>query len=105
HVAEPVELALQTELRDPADLPRDVGEHVAQAVHADVPLVYETEYQLGTAAPAVRVTMLVLVRAKQDALFAQIVRDGPRNFADMHAGEPVESVDVDAVFVERSNRG
>ena len=39
HVAQPVELAIETEIWDPANLARHVHHHVPQLVHADVPLV------------------------------------------------------------------
>ena len=46
HVLQPVQLARQAEVRDPADLLRDVGDLVAQLVHADEPLVDQAEDEL-----------------------------------------------------------
>src|SRR2546425_4533254 len=73
---------------------------MTQLVHADKPLVHQPEHQLGAAAPTVRVAMLNLLRLEQHALLAQVVGDRSGHLADVHAGQPVKPIYIDAIFVK-----
>src|SRR4030042_1165869 len=61
--------------RHPADLPRNVGDEVAQLAHGDEPLLHQPEDELAVAAPADRVAVSVVLDAIQDALLRQVVED------------------------------
>src|SRR5438477_1826357 len=77
---------------------------MTQLIHADEPFVHQPEDQLRAAPPAVRVAMPNLVRFEQHAFCAQVVGDRFGHLADMFAGQPVEAVDVHAIFVKWGNR-
>src|SRR3954462_441910 len=51
HVLEPVELAGEAELRDPARLAGDIHDLKTKLIHGDEPLVDEAKDELGAAAP------------------------------------------------------
>jgi len=52
HVTQPVQLAVKAKGRDPANLTGHIHHLVAELIHADKPLVHQTEHQRGLAAPA-----------------------------------------------------
>ncbi len=86
HVAQPVELAGQAEVRDPV-APCSVtaaiasrrrrfrGRRRAVAVHGDEPLVDQAEDELAAAAPAVGVAVRVVLDAVEHALLSQAGED------------------------------
>src|SRR5207237_8418460 len=55
------------------------------------------------ATPAVWVAMRNLLRAEQQPLLTQVVGDRPRDLLDRLASQPIETIDVDAAFIERRN--
>ncbi len=79
------------------------GNLVAELVHADEPLVDETEDELGAASPAVRVAVGVLLRAVHQALVAERVEDGVAGRGVRHAvaRERREAIDVHALVIDR----
>ena len=102
HVGEPVELALQAETRDPADLARDVHHRLAQVVHADEPLVDQPEDEIGAAAPADGIAVLVLLGPVEQALCFEILRaTGCGDFVDVLTRQPIEPIDIDAELIDR----
>ncbi len=103
HVAQPVELALFAEVGNPADVVGHVHHRLAQAVHADVPLVDEAEDQRRIAAPADWIAVHVIVEPIEAPLHLEVFHDLVFDFRDVHPGEPVKTVEVDAVFVERGD--
>ena len=120
HVAEPVELALVAEVRDPADLVDDLHDLVAQAgvdlllaerlarlvverAHADVPLVDEAEDERRAAAPAVRVAVVDRLEPVEAALALEMLDDRLGDVADVPARERAEAVQEDPRLVERGD--
>ena len=120
HVAEPVQLALVAEVRDPADLVDDVHDLVAQAgvdllpaerlawlvvqrTHADVPLVDEAEDERRAAAPAVRVAVVDRLEPVEATLALEVLDDRLGDVADIPPRERAEAVQEDPGFVERGH--
>ena len=103
HVAQPVQLARQPELRDPADLPRHRHHRLAQLVHRDEPLVDEAEDQLAVAAPADGVAMAVLLGAIEQPFLPQRLEDRRRYLAGEASLQEAEALDVVAEVVERGD--
>ncbi len=118
HVAEPVELALVAEVRDPADLVDHVHDLVAEAgvdllggqrrawlvverTHADEPLVDETEDERRPAAPAVRVAVGDRLEPVEAVLALEVLDDRIGDIAHVAARQRAEPVDEDAALVER----
>ena len=118
HVAEPVQLALVAEVRDPADLVDDVHDLVAQAgvdllpgqrlarlvvqrTHADVPLVDEAEDERRAAPPAVRVAVVDRLEPVEAALALEVLDDRLGDVADVAPGQRAEAVEEDPGLVER----
>ena len=96
---QPVQLALQAEVRDPADLPRDL--HHLAARSSSMLMNHSStsrKIELGAAAPAVGIAVGVLLRAIEKPLVAQLLEDrvARRVVVDVLPGQPVEAVDVDA---------
>ena len=100
HVAEPVELALIPEVRDPADAVDDLHDLVAQAplellrrqlvarlvvdrTHADVPLVDQAEDERRAASPAVWVAVVVRLQAVEAVRVLHVLDDRVRDVTDV----------------------
>ena len=105
HVAQPVQLPLQPEGGDPADLPRDVHDVVAQLVHGDEPLVHQPEDELGAAAPADRIAVRVVFYAVEQPFLLQILEDGPGRRGGAQARQPGEALHEDALVVQGHDDG
>ena len=113
HVAQPVELALVAEVRDPADLVDDVHDLVAQAgvdllggqrlarlvvqrTHADEPLVDEAEDERRPAAPAVRVAVGDGLEPVEPVLALEVLDDRLGDIAHVAPDQRPEPVEEDA---------
>ncbi len=120
HVAQPVELALVAEVRDPADLVDDVHDLVAQArvdlflgqrlarlvvqrSHADEPLVDEAEDERRPAPPAVRVAVVDRLEPVEAALALEVLDDRVGHVAHVAPRQRAEPADEDAALVERGD--
>ncbi len=116
HVAQPVQLPLQAERRDPTDLVGDVHDLVAQTAvflllgdlcvglvvqlaHTDEPLVHQTEDQLFLAAPAGGITVGEVGEAIEQPLALQVGEDVLSDLLSTSARQPVKALDVDPVLV------
>ena len=101
HVGEPVKLAVHAKRRHPVDAAGDVHHRLAQLIHRDEPLVDEAEDEVGAAAPADRIAVAVLLSAIENALLLEVAHDRRRDFMDVLAGQPIETVHVDAELIDR----
>ena len=73
-------------------------------VHADEPLIDKPEDELGAASPADGITMRIVFDFVEDALVAQCLVDHRVDFVYGLTREFAETVDVNAVFVQRRDR-
>jgi hypothetical protein len=76
HIAQPVELALETEGRNPANLPGHIHNGVAQLIHADEPLVHEAKDELNATAPARGIAVRIRLHMVQQPLLPKSRTDG-----------------------------
>ena len=84
HVAQPVQLTVETEGRNPADLARHVHDSMPQFVHADEPLIHQPKDEFHAAAPTGRVAVFVGLNVVQESFVSQGFEDrlqGPRRHA------------------------
>ena len=118
HVAEPVELALVAEVRDPADPVDHVHDLVAQAgvdllagqrlawlvvqrTHADEPLVDEAEDAAASRSASSAGSGGYRLEPVEAALALEVLDDRVGDVAHVAPGQRAEAVEEDAALVER----
>ncbi len=104
HVGQPVQLAVQPPLGNPAYLPGHVA-YLRPPRHVDVPFLDIAEQQRRLAAPAVGVAVGVRLSLVVEALLAQTCEHDLDHVGRGAAGQRTETVQEHALFVDRRHDG
>src|SRR4029450_293220 len=76
HIAQPVDLAFETKGRNPANLPGELHNGVAQLIHTDEPLVHQTKDEFNATPPARGIAVRIRFHMVQQPLLPEFCADG-----------------------------